>query len=225
MASSLSTTNLFGKPNIQATFSTSPRELANKKTYVNSSLQVSSISLSPNKSNTTYQTPSSTSNTTKVVPAIPKWNLLQKAAAMALDAVETTIISRENHHPLPKTTDPEIQIAGNFAPVPEQPVKHNLSVTGKIPECIKGVYVRNGANPHFQPTGGHHLFDGDGMVHAVQLKNGSASYSCRFTETKRLVQERNLGRPAFPKAIGELHGHSGIARLALFLRSWPIWTS
>ncbi|KAL8087919.1 9-cis-epoxycarotenoid dioxygenase NCED1, chloroplastic-like [Apium graveolens] len=135
---------------------------------------------------------------------------------MALDAVETTLISREIQHQLPKTTDPKIQIAGNFAPVPEHPISHNLPITGKIPECIKGVYVRNGANPHFQPTAGHHLFDGDGMVHAVKFKNGTASYACRFTETERLVQEHKLGRPAFPKAIGELHGHSGLARLALF---------
>lgn len=100
MASSLSTTNLFNKPKL----STSPRELATRKTNVSSSFQVPSIFFSPNKSDTTFQ---------KIVPAIPKWNLLQKAAALALDAVENTIISRENQHPLPKTTNPEIQIAGN----------------------------------------------------------------------------------------------------------------
>ncbi|KAK8618589.1 hypothetical protein V6N13_132576 [Hibiscus sabdariffa] len=143
-------------------------------------------------------------------------NFLQRAAAMALDMAESALLSRELQHPLPKTADPRVQIAGNFAPVPEQTVKHSLPVDGTIPSCINGVYLRNGANPLFEPVAGHHLFDGDGMVHAVSINNGDASYACRFTETQRLLQEKELGRPVFPKAIGELHGHSGIARLMLF---------
>ncbi|KAK3140259.1 hypothetical protein QOZ80_5AG0398230 [Eleusine coracana subsp. coracana] len=146
-------------------------------------------------------------------------NMFQRAAAAALDAFESTVITNllEKPHALPKTADPTVQIAGNFAPVDEQPPVHSLPVRGRIPPFINGVYARNGANPHFTPTAGHHLFDGDGMVHAVRVRNGAAeSYACRFTETARLSQERAFGKPVFPKAIGELHGHSGVARLALF---------
>ncbi|KAK1378432.1 hypothetical protein POM88_025176 [Heracleum sosnowskyi] len=145
-----------------------------------------------------------------------RWNLLQKAAATALDLAEKALVSIEAKQPLCKTADPAVQIAGNFAPVPEKPVLRNLPVVGTIPDHISGVYVRNGANPYFEPVSGHHLFDGDGMVHAVTINGSSVSYACRFTKTERLVQEQGLGRPVFPKAIGELHGHSGIARLALF---------
>ncbi|KAL3851494.1 hypothetical protein ACJIZ3_013376 [Penstemon smallii] len=142
-----------------------------------------------------------------------------RAAAKTLESLESALVLHERRHPLPKTSDPRVQIAGNFAPVPEHPVRHKLLVAGKIPERINGVYVRNGANPLHAPLAGHHLFDGDGMIHAVKINGenaNSATYACRFTETQRLIQERELGRPVFPKAIGELYGHSGIARLMLF---------
>ncbi|KAI5072056.1 hypothetical protein GOP47_0012162 [Adiantum capillus-veneris] len=145
------------------------------------------------------------------------WNPLQKLAAAFFDAIENTFIaSLEKQHPLPSTTNPEIQLAGNFFPVQENAVQHELEVEGRIPPSLEGIYVRNGANPMFKPVAGHHLFDGDGMLHAVRFRQGIVSYANRFTRTHRLQEEEKLGRAFFPKAVGELHGHSGLARLVLF---------
>ncbi|KDP27683.1 hypothetical protein JCGZ_19722 [Jatropha curcas] len=210
MGSSISIGRPSRKPNVTCSLQTPsilhfPKQSTRTATYPPSSAISTSTTSNPiNKS----------SSTDISVP--PEWNLLQKAASMVLDKVENVLVSHERKYPLPKTADPTVQISGNFAPVPEQPVVRDLPVTGKIPDSIRGVYLRNGANPLHEPVTGHHFFDGDGMVHAVRFEEGSVSYACRFTETNRLVQERKLGRPIFPKAIGELHGHSGIARLLLF---------
>ncbi|PIN09051.1 Beta, beta-carotene 15,15'-dioxygenase [Handroanthus impetiginosus] len=225
MATSMTYTNSWINPKIAEMGSSTNSSLSFRQ--IKCSLQTPTLHFPKQSQATTYQSPPATKiaappltpvrkNNSPPSPAKPQWNIIQKAAAMALDAVESALTAHELQHPLPKTADPGVQIAGNFSPVPEQSVKHRFPVVGKIPESIEGVYVRNGANPLFEPPAGHHFFDGDGMIHAVKFADGGASYACRFTETQRLIQERALGRPIFPKAIGELHGHSGIARLLLF---------
>lgn len=46
-------------------------------------------------------------------------------------------------------------------------------------------------------------FDGDGMLHAIRIKDGKASYANRFVKTSRLLQERAAGIPLFLKACPE----------------------
>lgn len=220
MATSTSCTNSWIKPNFSnSSSSISPHLYSSSLSFKNTTKTIKcSLQTAVAAAATTYQplTPAKTAAKKTDSPSKPQWNIIQRAAAMALDTVEKVLTDFELQQPLPKTADPAVQIAGNFSPVPEQPVRRRLPVVGKIPDSIQGVYVRNGANPLFEPQAGHHFFDGDGMIHAVRFDGGSASYACRFTETQRLVQERALGRPIFPKAIGELHGHSGVARLLLF---------
>ncbi|KAG8364801.1 hypothetical protein BUALT_Bualt18G0036500 [Buddleja alternifolia] len=184
------------KGELRALSSINPIKQRISTTNIKCSLHTPTLHFPKQSSTTTYPKPSQQTKeqtNSPSSPSKPQWNIIQKAAAMALEAVESALTAHELNHPLPKTADPRVQIAGNFSPVPEQPVKHKLPVTGKIPEAINGVYIRNGANPLFEP---------------LQVTTSSTG--------TRLIQERALGRPIFPKAIGELHGHSGIARLLLF---------
>ncbi|CAM0908324.1 unnamed protein product [Alopecurus aequalis] len=176
----------------------------------------SSLRLPPGAPNLNAQPPRKPPATTTTLNI----TTMRSLCATALDLLEDRVLlPLEAKRPLPSCVDPAVQLAGNFAPVPETPFPlQNLRVSGKIPPALLGgVYVRNGANPLHPPRAGHHLFDGDGMLHAVSLPS-PAAYARRFTRTSRLAQEEALGRCAFPKAIGELHGGGAwaLARLALF---------
>ncbi|KAE8677319.1 9-cis-epoxycarotenoid dioxygenase NCED2 [Hibiscus syriacus] len=105
-----------------------------RKSNIACSLQTPSILHLPKQSSPDYS--DHTCSTVKTQPQ--QWNPFQRAAAMALDVVENALVSHERHHPLPKTADPTVQISGNFAPVPDQPVKRRLPVTGTIPDFKNG---------------------------------------------------------------------------------------
>ena len=51
-------------------------------------------------------------------------------------------------------------------------------VTGELPSDLDGVYLRNGTNVQFERTFQRlHAFNGAGMIHQIQIKNGKATYS------------------------------------------------
>ena len=72
-----------------------------------------------------------------------------------------------------------------------------LDVDGDLPDALQGTYLRNGANPAFAPLGTYHPFDGDGMLHAVSVRDGCASYRNRWVESKGLELERRAGEVLF----------------------------
>ncbi len=88
-------------------------------------------------------------------------------------------------------------LAGNYSPVADELTVADVKVTGTIPQALQGVYMRNGANPAFAPTGKYHIFDGDGMIHAIELADGKASYRNRFVESRGLKYERDQGHAVF----------------------------
>jgi carotenoid cleavage dioxygenase len=95
--------------------------------------------------------------------------------------------------------DPAISpyLAANYAPVQDELDAADLAVIGEIPAALRGVYMRNGANQAFPPLGAYHVFDGDGMVHAVYLEEGRARYKNRFVRSKGLQVEEEEGRSLF----------------------------
>ncbi|MEA2625872.1 MAG: hypothetical protein QOD06_1917 [Candidatus Binatota bacterium] len=93
-------------------------------------------------------------------------------------------------------TNPFLQ--GNFAPWRMEGDAFDLEVTGEIPHGLEGTYYCNGPNPAYEPLGRYHWFDGDGMVHAVRLEGGRASYRNRWVWGRGLAEERAAGRSLHP---------------------------
>jgi carotenoid cleavage dioxygenase-like enzyme len=83
---------------------------------------------------------------------------------------------------------------GNAAPVQDENNEICTEVIGHIPEELAGSFLRIGSNPVFVDNAdAYHPFDGDGMIHEVNFKDGQATYINRFVDTKGLQLEREKG--------------------------------
>ena len=71
----------------------------------------------------------------------------------------------------------------------------DCDVVGELPADLNGVYLRNTENPLHPALGRYHPFDGDGMLHAVEFGNGSATYRNRFIRTAGFEAELAAGGP------------------------------
>jgi carotenoid cleavage dioxygenase len=88
-------------------------------------------------------------------------------------------------------------LTGPYAPVHDELTVGDLPVRGALPAGLEGSYLRNGPNPQFPPLGRYHPFDGDGMIHAVDLRGGRARYRNRYVASKGLLAERRAGRALY----------------------------
>jgi len=105
-------------------------------------------------------------------------------------------------------------LKGNYGPVRDELFEDVKVEKGEIPSELEGAYVRTGPNPYFPPIHGYHWFDGDGMLHAVRIRKGNATYCNRYVETARLQQERRAGEPLFVK-FGDIMGRRGVLLMLL----------
>eukprot|EP01018_Ginkgo_biloba_P002557 Gb_33714 [translate_table: standard] len=144
------------------------------------------------------------------------FNPIRDLASEFCNDLDSLINSMDRQKQKPRRTDPQVQLSGNFFPLAnESPPQICPETKGQIPECLNGVYIRNGPNPRHLPSGGYHYFDGDGMLHAVTIRDGSAIHCCRYTKTNRFLRENEAGRPLFAKPLGDLTGLIGLARLSV----------
>ena len=75
-------------------------------------------------------------------------------------------------------------LAGNFAPVRDELSVTGLDVEGAIPLALAGRLLRNGPNPIAPDPGNYHWFLGNGMLHAIELRDGAAvSYRNRWVRS------------------------------------------
>nr|AIZ09097.1 carotenoid cleavage dioxigenase 4-1 [Ipomoea batatas] len=113
--------------------------------------------------------------------------------------------------PVRQSVDPRHVLSANFAPVDELPPTECEVVEGALPSCLDGAYIRNGPNPQYLPRGPYHLFDGDGMLHAVRISQGRATLCSRYVKTYKYEVERSIGSPVIPNVFS---GFSGLTASA-----------
>lgn len=90
-----------------------------------------------------------------------------------------------------------LYLQDGFAPTTNELDENNLTVVGKLPDDLQGVYMRNGPNPDFEPYSYTYPFDGDGMIHAVYFNDGKVDYRNRFVLTDQLKTEKRLGKAMY----------------------------
>ena len=88
-----------------------------------------------------------------------------------------------------KVNDLNPYLHGLYAPIETEIAAGDLEVIGEIPRDLYGGYYRNGPNPVREPTGMHHWFDGDAMLHAVWFEDGKVTYRNRYVQTKDHLAE------------------------------------
>ncbi len=85
-----------------------------------------------------------------------------------------------------------------FKPVHTECTDVELVPTAPIPDDIDGVFLRNGTNLQFPETRGRsHMFNGAGMLHQVQVRNGKASYTNVYVKTPRYLVEESAGEDVY----------------------------
>ena len=114
----------------------------------------------------------------------------------------SSILEEANVSTTTETGPPALPL-DNFAPVQRELTASGLVVHGELPAGLQGTLYRNGPNPRF-PGAHSHWFSGDGMLHAITLGDGTASYRNRWVRTPKFLAEQQAGRALYRDFAGKL---------------------
>lgn len=88
-------------------------------------------------------------------------------------------------------------LQGIWEPLAAEYDINDAVVIGQIPTELNGTFYRNGPNPQYVYSDKYHMFEGDGMIHALTLQNGKMQYQNRWIRTDRFIAERNAKKSLF----------------------------
>ncbi|WP_063905973.1 carotenoid oxygenase family protein [Nocardia kruczakiae] len=88
---------------------------------------------------------------------------------------------------------------GPYAPWREEGEAFDLEIEGQLPQELSGALYRVSSSQAYRPSdpSRHHWFDGDGMINAIFLREGRATYRNRYVATAGLQLERQRGQAIF----------------------------
>ena len=98
-------------------------------------------------------------------------------------------------------------LTGALAPIFEELDVTDLPVEGEIPIDLNGVYLRKGPNQRFEPKGAFHMFDGDGMLHAAEFRDGKMTYRNKWVKTDGWIENSDRGSEGYWGVMNSVKGN------------------
>lgn len=105
-------------------------------------------------------------------------------------------------------TEHQPDLEGNRFPVADEVDITDCPVTGRLPDGLRGSFVRNGPNPAFEPIGRYSALDGDGMLHDITFGDDGVSYRNRWIRSRGLAAEVAHGAAVYP-GLGDVMNFPG----------------
>jgi carotenoid cleavage dioxygenase len=126
---------------------------------------------------------------------------LARSGAAAFAALLPELVAAQPINELDLDPEANLFLSADFAPVVEELSLTDLRVEGTLPKELNGFFLRNGPNPQFRFKNNYHMFEGDGMIHAVHLENGKASYRNRWVRTAVWKKEHEAKKALYPSVL------------------------